>query len=159
MIVDNVYQFIKNGGHKFGALKAMIKAVYLAKDISSDLIIFSHDDVYINDIELLNKNIELLDQYDIIVRRPEQAEKNYFMFDSFIIKTEIAKLIFNKKLNLTKNNIPLDFRGSPCPEKYFGDLILRFIPIEKVKIIDYNHETWGNTELGFFHIPGRNWKE
>jgi hypothetical protein len=153
------YQFVKNGGHKLGALKTMLKAVSLAKEFNSDLIIFSHDDVYINDIELLNKNIEFLNEYDVVIRRPKQMDENYFMFDAFMIKTKVAKLIFNKKFKLTKKSIPLDFRGSPCPEKYFGNLILRFIPIHKIKIVDYKDETWGNTDLGFFHIPGRNWKE
>ena len=159
--IDNIQfrQLLRNKGHKIGALEGMITAMKLAIKLESNVIIFSHDDVYINNIKKLKKYLDLLEEKSIVIKHPDWLGKNYFMFDVFLIKTKVARSIFSGKLYVNKFSLPVDNRDSPCPEKYFGDLILSKIPNNKIHVLDYDHDTWGSSELGFYHIPGRNWQE
>ena len=152
-------QLFRNKGHKLGSLESMIIAMKNAIKFKSEIIIFSHDDVYINNYKLLLENFKRLDSKSIIVRRPIQPDENYFMYDAFIIKTEVAKRIFSQNIKLNNKIIPLDYLNRPCPEIYFGNLILNSMDKKLIHIFNYDHETWGNTELGFYHMPGRNWTE
>ena len=90
-------QLLRNRGHKVGTLDTMLYGMKIASKVESDLIIFSHDDVYINNFQLLKNNISYLDSHSIIVRKPNVPDQNYFMYDAFIIKTSVAKTIFSKK--------------------------------------------------------------
>ena len=156
--IDNIQfrQLLRNKGHKIGALEGMITAMKLAIKLESDIIIFSHDDVYINNFKKLKKYLNLLEEKSIVIKHPIWLEKSYIMFDVFLIRTKVARSIFSKSLNVNKSSISVDYRNAPCPEKYFGDLILSEIPNDKIHIYEYNHDTWGDSEIGFYHIPGRN---
>ena len=150
-------QLLRNRGHKVGTLDTMLYGMKIASKVESDLIIFSHDDVYINNFQLLKNNISYLDSHSIIVRKPNVPDQNYFMYDAFIIKTSVAKTIFSKKIRVNKYTLPNDFLNRPCPEIFFGNLIRKTLSNNDIKIISYDDETWGDSELGFYHIPGRDW--
>ena len=51
------------------------------------------------------------------------------------------------------------FVFSVSPFHKFGKLILNVVPLTEIQIMDYNKESWGQNDLGFYHVPGRNWKE
>ena len=89
----------RNKGHKLGSLESILSAVRYAIKLESDLIVFSHDDVYINNYKLLQENIEHLNSKSIVLRRPIQPDANYFMYDAFIIKTIIEKQFSQRNIN------------------------------------------------------------
>lgn len=156
--IDNseIFKFGINQGHKLGALNGMLSAMNRSIHEDCDLIVFSHGDVYINDINLFNKCLEMINNnFDFIGRRYIGDSKNgdrYFMFDCFIIKKQLAIKCFNKiKLIEDIYSLPRDYRTGPCPELFFGNIICN--NTEKFHVMDYSHTTWYDNELGFYHIP------
>lgn len=154
------FYFGENQGHALGALNSMLLVMNKAIELDSEIIVFSHDDLYINNIDLFNKSIEILNNKEMVIRRftgdsdKKHEWEKYFMFDCFIITKQFAQKVFSKIDIITnKYSLPRDYRCGPCPEIYFGKLISSFIDISNIDIVDYPHCTWYDTELGFYHYP------
>jgi len=114
---------------------------------NDDIVIFSHEDCYINNIDLFHKAISKLNQnYNVVCRKYNGSivnSEDYYMNDTFFIKKNAIKNIFDcidMKQSIETNYF--------C-EKYFSQDISKC----NIFYILYTHSTWGDTELGFYHIP------
>lgn len=163
--VDWVY-FGKNQGHKLGCLNGMIHALESAIKHEPDVIIFSHDDVYVNNIEHLNARLKTIDMYDFIGRsfvgkRTNEGALNYVMLESFIITASAAQNVLNKiDRNLSREaDLKKDAMGSHSPEMNFGSAVFDSIPSDRLQLFPYYRREQPN-ELGFHHIERkRGWRE
>jgi hypothetical protein len=114
---------------------------------NDDIIIFSHEDVYINDMVLFNNALSKFKKgYDIVCRLYEGTKKgesrDYYMNDAFFIKKNKIKEIFGN------SNMMTMYPGMFC-EGEFTKIIQNF----KIFYIPYyNHSTHKDSELGFYHI-------
>lgn len=161
--------YFEQESHKIGCVNGLILSIQQILDQDFDIVIFSHDDVYINKYynDVFNKNISdiYLGNYDVICRSPEKLG-NYIMMESiFFSKKTVLKLFNNIKTLSNENEIDRDIRGSLSPEVWLSNLINKYDDLNK-KIIKYNHEDpeynkiLGET-LSFFHrnIGMRGWQE
>jgi hypothetical protein len=142
--------FSENQGHQLSCYNSIIAGMKMVIDdekYSNDIVIFSHEDCYINNIELFNEaTSKILSGYEIVCRKYNGiivGNEDYYMNDTFLIKKNIIKLIF-ESINIK----PYIENGYFC-EKYFTELINTY----NIFYIPYTHSTWGDTELGFYHIP------
>ena len=150
----------------------------------NDIVIFSHEDCYVKNINLFNKNINILKNniYDIICREydaplTKNHYEKYYMFDTFFIKKTSIKKIF-EKTNIVEEfydfgEKPLNYedyhsKNKKFCEAHFTEIIKNFniysilyggISEERIFLTEFGkfegYGTWKNTELGFYHIPGR----
>ena len=87
-------QFSENEGHQTSCFNAIISGMKMIIDYEDDneddIVIFSHEDCYINDIELLNHSInKIKNGYDIVCRLFTGSKNNdtdYYINDVFLIK-------------------------------------------------------------------------
>ncbi len=154
-----VYKFAENQGHQLSCYNSIIAGMKMLLidniDINNnDKVIFSHEDCYINNLELLNKAINKLNNgYDVVCRefnavKMQNYKYNYYMNDTFIININCIKEIYNNK------DILLNFNSEGNPIYRFCEFFFTN-DIKKLKVysIIYEHTTWWDTELGFYHIP------
>lgn len=108
----------KNEGHKLACLNMAIMAIKLLKDSDCDTLVFSHDDVYLVDVEALRQNIVISNHHDIVCSNFNNLY-NYMMLETFIVnKKAVDKISLEPHAQLM-----LDYRNSPSPEMNFGSLI------------------------------------
>jgi len=152
-----------NTGHKAGCFNGMFTAMHLAFDDSKDgdIVIFSHEDVSIQRIDLLQPYLKKLQDgaYSIIVRKPAWIdESTYIMFDTLLIRIgDDTRGMFNS-MQWLNNEKELPFFGSSyCPEMNFGKYLYKrlFIKPGAILEIPYPAPTWGKQNHGFYHIGGR----
>jgi hypothetical protein len=116
-------------------------------DNEDDIVIYSHEDVYIKDITLFNNSVNKFQRgYDIVCRifkgKILGHNLDYYMNDGFLIKKNKVKEIFGN--TTMKEILPDNF----C-EKEFTSIIQN----HKVFAIPYwTHSTHKDSELGFYHI-------
>lgn len=160
---DNItcHFYCENQGHQLSCYNCIIAGMKMLlsydNEKNDDIIIFSHEDCYLNDLSLFNKAIDKLKTYDIVCREYEaknQGRPNYYMNDTFITNKNVIYNTFNN-LYILKN-----FNEENNPKNRFCEFFFSKI-ISKLNIFSilYNHTTWDNTELGFYHIPSRNYTE
>jgi hypothetical protein len=158
--------------HKLGCINGFILGVKETLNKKYDVIIFSHDDVYINEshINLIKDNITLTysHPYNFIGRRPVTSGnyntygKETIMMESIYLNGNYVRKNFLKlKPLLLKEEIKKDKRGGLSPECHLYSLLG-----ENGLIIDYDHKLkdynkiLGKT-LGFYHknIGERGWTD
>lgn len=153
--------YCENQGHQLSCYNCIIAGMKMLllydNEKNDDIIIFSHEDCYLNDLSLFNKAVNKLQTYDIVCREYEaknQGRLNYYMNDTFIIKKNVIYDVFNN-LDILKNfNEEINPKNRFC-EFFFSKNISKL----KIFSILYNHTTWEDTELGFYHIPSRIYTE
>lgn len=162
--IENVYikHFGENKGHKLGCLSGQILANKMAFENETDgkVLIFSHDDVYIDNIAQANTYIHDAWKHssDIIVRHPDWfSSKNYIMFDTLLINMNPRTREFFMNLDVPKTieDIPKDEREHLSPECYFGEKLNKTDLKKRVITYTLEETTWGVQNHGFYHIPGR----
>lgn len=112
-----------------------------------DIILFKHESVYINDMDLLKKAIsKILDGYDMIVRLNEtpwyQGARGT---DAFFVRVSAIKDLIKNMPKVTAYR-----HSGDCCEKYFTDHLVK--PLQKIYNVPYYHSNGGFTELGFYHL-------
>ena len=147
--------------HKIGCVNGNILSIKQLLHRDFDVIIFSHDDVRINEqyFNVVNDHINSIveKKFDVICRKPLNGYgDNYYLMEVFYMSKEAAIKIFSK-LNTIKNEseIPLDIRGSFSPEVFlFQNIIKHDLKINEIKYFhsdnDYN-EILGKT-MGYEHL-------
>ncbi len=126
------FYFGENRGHKAGCLNAVYSALkYLIEKYNpedTDIIFFSHDDIYLSNNEKVSKYVNMMNEYDFIGRRciknkhvPDNCN-HYVMMESFFIKPVIAKLLIENYMynEITDNYLMRDKLNSISPEMNFG---------------------------------------
>lgn len=143
---------------ELGCLNCLISSVQMAVDDSEidddDIIIFKHETVYINDMNLLRKAIgKILDGYDIVMRfwllypiKKDEPRVGFYHTDAIIMKVFAARKIFH--------NHPL-IESWTRNFKYAEEYVTKFLlpKFQNVFTVPYYHHTHGDSELGFYHIP------
>ena len=192
--IDNIIckYYFENKNHQLSCYNSLISGMKMILEYENnnennnenDIVIFSHEDCYIKNIDLFNKNINILknNTYDIVCREFDAPlSRNhfdkYYMFDTFFIKKKSVKKIFGLT-NLFDNFYdfgikPLNYENYHAKDKkfceaHFTRIIKNFniysilysaVTEERVICTEFGnfeaHGTWKNTELGFYHIPGR----
>lgn len=155
-------KYFPNIEHKLGCVNGFILGVKETLHKEYDVIIFSHDDVYINEfyIDIVHNNIKLIHShpYNFIGRRPKingsynTFGKNYLMMESIYLNGNYVKEVFPKiKPLFSGEQIKKDKRNSISPECH-----LYFLFGENGLIIDYEHKLEDYNDrlgenLGFYH--------
>jgi hypothetical protein len=180
----------KNINHQISCFNCVVSAMHMIlehemDDASDDIVIFSHEDCYVKNMDLFNNAIKKIEdeKYEIVCREFDAPScrghyDKYFMCDTFFIrKSAIAKCFENVKLlnNLYHfGDVPPNVKSYHKKNKQFCEAhFTRAIQGSKIYSILYGgsplnrkiamsngnkldtHGTWKNTELGFYHIPGR----
>jgi len=161
--------------HKIGALNGCILSIKKLLDYDFDVLIFSHDDVFINEhyFDVVKKHINSIvnNDYDVICRKPMNVVKSvdlfggYYSFEVFYIsKSAAIKLFSEHPTYKDEQEIPKDFRNIISPEVWFYQLIanknLKINNIEFQVSVPYNNNLMG-TQMGFYHKNAdiRSWTE
>lgn len=155
-----ICELIETRNKQLDCLNCIISTINSAindKDCKDDdIIIFKHESVFINDMNLVRQAIgKILDGYDMVIKYwigfesiPSTSLKDYFHTDSFYLKVGSARqFLKNHPLVL---NFTSDYQF--C-EEYFTKHIVSKLPA--VYKIEYQHSSWKDNELGFYHIPSR----
>ena len=151
--------------HKIGCSNGFISTVKASLKYNPDVVIFSHDDVYINwmYISTIKRHIDeiLNSNYDVVCRKtPDHSVigGKYYMMEAIILSKKAVELCFSN-LSEFKNEqqIDRDIRGSISPEVF----LYNRLNVENIKInaIDYDNaapiEEYNRLlgeNLGFYHI-------
>lgn len=160
--------------HKIGCVNGCILSIKQLLNIDFDVLIFSHDDVFINRyyFNVVEKHIKSIvdGEYDLICRKPLKYNGSveiyggYYIMEAFFMsKNAVIKVFTNAKTLNSDNDIPRLF-NSPAPEVWFYDLVSN--KELKINEIRYLHETntynkiLGET-IGFCHKNAgrRGWKD
>lgn len=152
-----VCQVIPEMGHQLDCLNCILtslKNVVADPEIDDDdIIVFKHETVFINDMNLVRSAIQkILDGAGMVVRYCDWQDT--CMTDVFFAKVSTVREQFSQQVEITE--FPKD---SPFCEAYLTKRVLNCIP--NIYWIHYNHRTRKDTELGFFHMPYKgeeNWE-
>jgi hypothetical protein len=151
--------------HKIGCANGCITSIQEALESNPDVIVFSHDDVFISEkhLEIFNDRIKMIvdGKSDFICRLPSTKEltfpygENYYMMECFFISGKAAKQTFgNLKLYNNEEEITRDVRGSISPEAMLYEVTKN---IERKHVIIYDHKLEGYNEtleslMGHHHL-------
>ena len=148
-------KFADNEGHQTSCFNSIIHGMHMVNkydsDNEDDIVVYSHEDVYIKDINLFNNAMSKFHRgYDVVCRKYEGTKKgeslDYYMNDGFLIKKNKIKEIFGGCVLKTIHT------GNFC-ENEFTNIIKNY----KVFSIPYHsHSTHKDSELGFYHILNYN---
>lgn len=166
--ISNIYfNYFKDEAHKIGCTNGCIIGFKEAIKKDYDVIIFSHDDVFINVdyIDIVKDNIEkIINGVDFICRNPKNWGDNYYMMEVFYLNGIYAKNLFKDLKPLTnETELPKDYRGSYSPEVFLFDTLKNnnnnIVYIYTQGDSDYN-ELLGSL-MGYHHknIGKRAWKD
>lgn len=144
-------ELIPNRGKHLDCVNCIISTIKNAVNDpevdDDDIILFKHESVFINDMQLIKKAINKIvhEGYDMIVRNMAQWS-GITATDAFFIKVSAVREMIKNFSDI--NALPPN--GWFC-EAYFHQYIVKHIP--NVYGIYYNHSNGDFTELGFYHIP------
>ncbi len=160
--------------HKIGCTNGCIATIKAAITYNPDVIVFSHDDVYLNNysqyVQVFIENAKLIasGQYDAICRKPLPVEtygKEYYLMETFFLSKKGAEIAFGDlDLYTNEDAIPRDARGSISPEVF----LYKALQNKGLKILEkgYEHklENYNNTlseTMGFIHknAGDRGWND
>lgn len=166
--------FFPQSTHKIGCVNGAYLSINLALQNNPDIIIFSHDDVFISNPEVVKKHVESIisGKYDFIARIPKNLKEigtNYMMMEAMFFSLKAAQLIYgNFKAFTNELDIERDLRGSISPEVNMYNIVTKALPQKSIDIHFYDqvndlqkyNETL-NMMLGFTHHNAgmRAWKE
>lgn len=144
----------------------------ICENYDDGIIIFSHDDVYLKNYDIVRGNIDVMIKNDLsyIVRRPDNFYGgNYFMMEALYLNIKHVKKVFTPHSSFLINSeslIPKDIRNYHSAEVWLYE---KLSGLQNGLIIDYLHfnntlENINNNlteNLGYEHINlGQNgWKE
>jgi len=163
--------------HKIGCVNGCILSIKQLLKIDFDVLIFSHDDVRINEnyIETVQGHINdiISGRYDIICRLPEEYGDDYYMMEVFYLSKKAAIKMFSNLLPLKNEyEIPKDILNSISPEVWTYNLFtkselkineirfpLKIRTVKESKKRDYNVVLAKN--LGYYHLNAgrRGWTD
>lgn len=170
-IPDVKYFYFPESTHKIGCTNGAIHSIKMALETMPDVIIFSHDDVYISDINVVREHIENIKKgYDFIGRSPQNLPDigtDYIMMEAMFFSYVGARNIYHDMQPFTnEQEINKDLRGSISPEAHMYEIVSEHIPFETTLKIPYHHENVNynfvlEKVLGFHHKNAgqRGWKE
>jgi hypothetical protein len=155
-------KYFSDTEHKLGCTNGFILGIKETLRKEYDVVIFAHDDVYINEpyIDVIQDKIKLIHSYpyNFIARRPVTSGhyniygKEYIMMESIYLNGNYVKESFpHLKPLLSEEEIKKDKKNSISPEAHLYSLLGK-----NGLIIDYEHKTedynkiLGET-LGFYH--------
>lgn len=154
-------KYFPNTEHKLGCMNGFIFGIKETLNKEYDVVIFSHDDVYINEsyIDVVQDKIQLIysNSYSFIGRRPltngnyNIFGKDYLMMECLYLHGNYVKESFSPLKPLSSEKQLIDSKNRISPEWYLYTLL-----DSNGLIIDYDHklkdynETFGKT-LGFYH--------
>ena len=162
------FYFGENKNHKAGSINSVysgLKFILENNDITDDdIIVYSHDDIYLNNNSKFSYYINHIKQYDFISRRVidnKHVPDNcifYIMMESFLIKPNLAKiLVENYNYNeINEEDLLKDKLNSSSPEMNFGRDILS--NTDKYFLIDINENVYGENDMGYYHIQNERGK-
>lgn len=106
------------------------------------IIIFSHDDIFLKNPEVVKSNIDKILNEDLsfIVRRPDGWGENYFMMESLYLRICHIRYIFgsfNNCLFKDEGQIVRDIFNRISAEAWLSNLLSK--TLKKGLIIDYHH--------------------
>jgi hypothetical protein len=114
-----------------------------------DIILFKHESVYINDMELISRAINKIvnEGYEMVNRRPvPEYGGPVTCTDAFFVKVSAVRKIVENFPDVTD----LPPHQWFC-ELYFHENVAKYI--SKIYSIIFWHHNGGPTELGFYHYP------
>jgi hypothetical protein len=184
-VLINIFQDITNFNlihfnqreHKIGCVNGCILSIKELLKVDFDVLIFSHDDVRINEnmINVFQNHINDIEsgKYDIVCRMPEEFGDNYYMMEVFYISKKAALQIFENLFPLNnENEIPLDLHNRISPEVWTYNLFTKSgLKINEIrfKLKVKNKEDSQKNEynlvlgqnLGYYHLNAgkRGWKD
>ena len=147
----NSCYLIPNRGKHLDCLNCIISTMRSAvndPDVQDDdIILFKHESVLINDIELIKKAVNKIvnEGYNMVVRNMAQWS-GMTATDAFFVKVSAIREIIKNYPDLT--GLPHD--GWFC-EHYFHNYIVS--KISNIFGIYFDHSNGYFTELGFYHYP------
>lgn len=145
--------FYENQGSQTSCFNSIVSGMKMVmnnekvEDDDEDIVIFTHEDCYVNDMNLFNRAVEQFKTgCDIVCRMYNGRKKgeaiDYYMNDVFFIKKNKIREIFGN------THMKTIYPNSFC-ENEFSNIIKDF----KVVSIPYcEHSTHKDSELGFHHI-------
>lgn len=185
-IFDNNIKFIhfNEKPHKIGCVNGCILSIQQLLNEEFDVLIFSHDDVYIveNNINIINKHIDSIinNEFDIISRKPLKYVNNvdiyggyYYIETVYFSKKAAIELFSNIKTLNNENEIPVDMYNSISPEVWFYRLITnKGLKINEITF-DISLALYNNTlnmdvynnklieQMGYYHknVGIRGWRD
>lgn len=171
---DAQFIFFQQPSHKIGCVNGAYYSIKLALMENPDVIIFSHDDVFISNPRLVKFYIDEIvkGKYDFIGRIPKNLPDigmEYTMMEAMFFSAAGANAVYeNFKPYLLEIDIDRDLRGSISPEVNMYNIVRKALPPRRVWHQFYNHGNDPieynqilNDTLGFTHenIGKRGWKE
>jgi hypothetical protein len=156
------FYFGDNKKHKAGSINSVYSGLkYLLENnniTDNDIIVFSHDDIYLCNNDKFSYYINMMKQYDFISRRVidnKHVPDNcifYIMMESFLIKPNLARVLTENYIynEINEEDLLKDKLNSYSPEMNFGKDILS--NTDKYFLIDINENVYGENDLGYFHI-------
>jgi len=134
----NIFQEITNFSattfnekpHKIGCVNGCILSIKQLLNTDFDVLVFSHDDVRINEnyLHVVQGHINDIasGRYDIICRMPEDYGDNYYMMEIFYLSKKAAIELFSNLSPIkNENQIPIDILGSISPEVWTYNLFIK----------------------------------
>ena len=139
---------IERLNHQLDCVNCILNSISRAANSSEveggDILLFKHESVFINDIDLVGKCIEKIQEgYDAVVRTDDYGLD---MTDVFFIKASSARKLFANRRGI------VDLGKFINCEDYFTQTVFNQLPkVYRVRTYrKYGH--WEDNELGFFHI-------
>ena len=159
-ILENISENVKfkywgaNQGWQLGALNSCLESIKFAlHDIGVDecknkKFIFSHEDIFISDLDKIFYLMEQLDVFDIIATKyngpgnPNIEESPYYMLEAFLFSGRIIEKF--SKIETYDNTTFIN-----CAEVTFGNIIKTKLKL-KIKDIEFGHIDRIN-HMGFYY--------
>lgn len=155
---NNCALFFTSRGKQLDCLNCIIRSIIeVAKDPEcndDDIMLFKHESVYINDMNLVRKAVgKIVQGYDMVAKYWVGRDhitslhfNDYYHTDSFFMSVRAARAIYKDLQEIDCFTQEYQF----C-EEYFTKFIVS--KLSKVYKIDYHHSSWKDNELGLYHIP------
>jgi hypothetical protein len=158
--------------HKIGCVNGCILSIQQLLSIDFDVLIFSHDDVYVveNNLNVIEKHIESIinGEFDVVCRKPLKYVNNtevfggYYMMEVFYVSKNTAVKLFTD-IKTLKDEYEMPIFGTPSPEVWFYQLIngkeLKINEIQFLLNENYNNNLMN--QMGFYHKNAgiRGWRD
>lgn len=165
------YFFFPESTHKIGCTNGAIHSIKMALETMPDVIIFTHDDVFIKNIDIVKHHIENIKRgVDFIGRSPANLPDigtDYVMMEAMFFSYLGARNIYAEiEPFKSEYDIDKDLRGSISPEAHMYRIVRENVEFETSMMIPYKHENHTYNEvlesvLGFHHKNAgqRGWKD
>ena len=155
-------------GHKVGCVNSPIHSLKMCLEYDFDVVSFSHDDVSIGNIDMVKRDLQMIESgYDFIGRR-HIGQRNhtdgyyankYIMIENYYMTRRMVESVFKdvELFPINENLLPKDafsYGNSPSCELKFGEILLHEKHIEDYKYYFYDFEhNYPNkeNEMGWIH--------